>query len=73
MAWAGVAGRAAVAEPERRWSGGCYMCQIDGPIWCPAVVGAAAPGDERGGLDDDERVEADVVSKVNLRLATLHF
>ena len=33
---------------------------------------AGAPGDERGGLDNDERVEADMVSNVGLGLARLH-
>ena len=42
-------------------------------VTTPAAAGAAAPGDERGGLDDDERVEADMVSNVSLGLARLHF
>lgn len=33
-------------------------------------AGAAALGDERRGLDDDERVEADMLSNVSLGLAT---
>ena len=37
----------------------------------PAAAGA--PGDERGGLDNDERVEADMVSNFGLGLARLHF
>ena len=36
-------------------------------------AGVTTPGDERGGLDDDERVEADMVSNVSLGLARLHF
>ncbi|CAB1433171.1 unnamed protein product [Pleuronectes platessa] len=37
----------------------------------PAAAGA--PGDERGGLDNDERVEADMVRNAGLGLAGLHF
>ena len=38
-----------------------------------AATGAAAPRDEEGGPNDDERVEADMVSNVSLGLARLHF
>ncbi|CAB1443759.1 unnamed protein product [Pleuronectes platessa] len=39
------------------------MCQTDGPVGAgfTSAAAAGAPGDERGGLDNDERVEADVV------------
>ena len=39
----------------------------------PAATGAAAPGDEGGGPNDDERVEADMVSNVSLGLAGVTF
>ena len=39
----------------------------------PTATGAAAPGDEGGGPNDDERVEADMVSQVSLGLARLNF
>ena len=54
------------------------MCEVDRPFWCwdhqpTSSHSAAAPGDEAGGPNDDERVEADIVSNVSLGLARIHF
>ena len=40
---------------------------------CAKLTYLVPPGDEQGGLDEDERVEADMVSNVSLGLARLHF
>ncbi|CAB1441735.1 unnamed protein product [Pleuronectes platessa] len=57
-----VALRSIGEKAEVSGGGGCYMCKLTdlfgAGFTSPAAAGA--PGDERGGLDNDERVEADM-------------